>query len=529
MPATLHRRQARLSVIRAVQVALGRQQSIDGLCRAVRQELSHALDTTTFVVGLFDDVSGMVEVVHQTEAGAELPGGSFPLGHGFMSEVIRNQQPSLIRHWSVEGPRVQVQYATDTPGLPESTITVPLLVGDRATGVLSLQSYDIETYDEDDLLLVQAVAAHVAPALEVLQRGGSVQATRRASELEAIMASMTEGLLVLDPAGRIISLNPQAREIFGPIGAGIVLGQRLDREQWGNWPLGAQTVAEALAPVLDDLILGEARRDLEVDVYGDGRRVLSFDSAPIRDTAGHLAGGEVVFRDITTRRDVERLKDELLSIASHDLRTPATVLKGQAQLMQRALRRGIVDRDELNERADMMVEHADRLGHMLNLLLDLSRVEAGRLDLVREPVDLVNIVQRVVSTVQSLTTKHTITADAPRSLIGVWDGARLYQVLQNLLTNAVKYSPDGGTISVSVGGDTTAATVSVRDPGLGIPPEDLPHLFERFYRVSGTRKLEGSGLGLYISHGIIAGHGGRLWAESAGPRNGSVFTFSLPY
>ncbi|HET6315731.1 MAG TPA: ATP-binding protein, partial [Chloroflexota bacterium] len=166
---------------------------------------------------------------------------------------------------------------------------------------------------------------------------------------------------------------------------------------------------------------------------------------------------------------------------------------------------------------------------MLNLLLDLSRVEAGRLDLVREPVDLVNIVQRVVSTVQSLTTKHTITAEAPRSLIGVWDGARLYQVLQNLLTNAVKYSPDGGTISVSVGGDTTAATVSVRDPGLGIPPEDLPHLFERFYRVSGTRKLEGSGLGLYISHGIIAGHGGRLWAESAGPRNGSVFTFSLPY
>jgi len=529
VPATTYRRQARLSVIRAVQVALGHERSIPALCRAMRGELAHVLDTTGFLIGLYDEASQMVEVVHQTEAGAELPGGSFPLGHGFMSDVIRSREARLIRHWSVDGPRVQVQYATDTPGLPESTITVPLLIGDRAVGVLSLQSYDVDAYDEDDVLLVQAVAAHAAPALAELQRGGSVEAERRAIELEAVLSSMTEGLLVLDHEARIVSLNPPARTIFGPMGAGVVLGQRLDREQWGNWPLGAQAMAEALAPVLEALVRGEASRDVEVDVLSDGRKVLSFSSAPVRDAAGQFAGGVVVFRDVTTRRDVERLKDELLSIASHDLRTPATVLKGQAQLLQRFVRRGEIDPKQIAERADLMAEQADRLGRMLNVLLDLSRIEAGRLELVCEPVDLADLTRKVADTARALTTKHRIEVKAPPTLVGVWDGARLYQVLQNVLTNAIKYSPEGGTIEVTLDSDGLQATVAVRDPGLGIPAEDLPHLFERFYRVSGTRKLEGSGLGLYICHGIIAAHGGRLWAESPGLGSGSLFTFSLPY
>jgi len=523
------RRQARLSVMRAIQVALGHQRSIVSLCGALRRELAHVLDTTGFVVALFDEASQMVEVVYQMEDGAELPVGSFPLGSGFISDVIRTRQPRLIRHWSVEGPRVQVQYATETPGLPESTITVPLVVGDRTVGVLSLQSYAEAAYDEDDLLLVQGVAALAGPGLELLQRGGAVQATRRVSHLEAILASMTEGLLVLDRDGRIVSLNPPARASFGSMGDGVILGQRLDSQQWGKWPLGARALAEALSPVLDALVRGEARRDIEVEVHGEGQRVLSFSSAPVHDAAGQLAGGVVVFRDITTRRDVERLKDELLSIASHDLRTPTTVLKGQAQLMQRELRRGNLDSAKLGERVELIVSHADRLGRMLNLLLDLSCIEAGRLDLALQPTDLVDLARRAASGVQGLTTIHTLVVEAPPVVRGVWDAARLDQVLQNLLTNAVKYSPAGGPIVLRLEAEASCVTVSVRDSGLGIPVEDLPRLFERFYRVAGTRTLEGSGLGLFICHGIVAAHGGRLWADSAGTGQGSTFSFSLPY
>jgi two-component system sensor histidine kinase VicK len=111
----------------------------------------------------------------------------------------------------------------------------------------------------------------------------------------------------------------------------------------------------------------------------------------------------------------------------------------------------------------------------------------------------------------------------------MWDAARLDQVIQNLLTNAVKYSPEGGTIVLHLEAEAKGAIVSVSDQGLGIPREDLPRLFERFYRVEGTRTLEGSGLGLYICHGIVAAHGGRLWADSPGLGKGCTFTFSLPY
>src|ERR1700704_6487230 len=158
-------RQARLAVMQGVLQASAKPSDVEDLFGTLHRELGRILDTTGFLLGLFDEVSQMVEIVGQIEAGVALPGGSFPLGRGFLSEVIRTGEPRLIRHWSIDGPRVQVQYATRTPGLPEATITVPLLLGDRAIGVLSLHSYRPDAYDEDDLILVQALASQVEPSI----------------------------------------------------------------------------------------------------------------------------------------------------------------------------------------------------------------------------------------------------------------------------------------------------------------------------------------------------------------------------
>jgi two-component system, OmpR family, phosphate regulon sensor histidine kinase PhoR len=526
--AETNRRDARLTAMRSVFQAVARSKDLEHLFRLLHRELSRVLDTTGFLLGLYDEASQMVEVVGQIEAGVELPGGSFPLGHGFLSEVIRSRQPRHIRHWSVEGPPVRVQYATSTPGLPESTLTVPLAIGDRVLGVLSIQSYTPDAYDDDDLFDVSALAAQVARIIDAIRRGQAASAIRRVSKLEAVLASVSDGLLILDGAGRIVGLNPPARDMFGPVGDGIILGQPVDVELWGCWPLGARAVAEALAPVVEAIRRGEDCRDVEIELNSGGRRILSFSGTPVWDSPGQPAGGVVVVHDVTTQREVARQKDDLLSITSHDLRTPLTVLRGQAQLMQRSLRRNTATPEQLLSRVDLILDQTERLGNMLNRLLDLTKLEAGRLDLRLEPMDLVALIDGTIQSVQGLSSVHHIEVETPPRIVGEWDDGRLAQVLQNLITNAIKYSPQGGRIVVRARADGGQVTVSVQDDGLGIPTEDLPHLFERFYRAAGTRALEGSGLGLYICQGIISAHGGRIWVTSEGQGRGSTFSFTLP-
>ncbi|MDQ3702838.1 MAG: GAF domain-containing protein [Chloroflexota bacterium] len=208
------RLRARLAALSAVSQAASRALDLDQLFRAVYEGTSQALDVTGFILGLYDAASQTVEIVRQMDSGVALPGGSFPLGSGFTSEVIRTRRPRLIRHWSRDEPRVQVQYATDHRGLPESGITVPLLAGEQVVGVLSLQSYEAEAYDEDDLLMLQAIAGQTGAAIENLRHSQrrDAQLRRRVSELEIILASMADALVITDTAGpSSSSTRPPAR------------------------------------------------------------------------------------------------------------------------------------------------------------------------------------------------------------------------------------------------------------------------------------------------------------------------------
>jgi signal transduction histidine kinase len=531
--AVASNRTEHLPALCAILQATANAADVEDLFRTLYHELSQVLDTTIFLLGLYDDASQTITIVRQMHSGKELPGGSFPLGSGFTSQAILTRQPRLIRRWSDDGPPVQVQYATNQRGLPESGVTVPLLLGARATGVLSLQSYQPEAYDESDALMLQAIGSQVAVVIDRLRGAERVDAAfqRQITELETILASMADALLIVDAEGRIIRLNRAARQLLRPDSndnGGIILGQPLDREQWAQWPLGAQATAEALAPMVEAIRRGEALEDVEVEVHGTGRRVLSFTAAPLRDALGLPQGGVVVFRDVTGRREVERLKDEVLSIASHDLKGPVAIIKMQAQLLLRRLANGRSTPAMLVGGLTSVEREADRLVSLLDLLLNFSRLEAGRLELHRQPMDLVALTRAVMESVQVMSAGHQLLLEAPTCVEGEWDARRLEQVLHNLLSNAMKYSPEGGTVHVAVQPDAHSVTVRVRDEGIGLPAEELPCIFERFYRAEGARRLEGSGLGLYICQGIITEHDGRIWAESEGLGRGSTFCFSVP-
>jgi class 3 adenylate cyclase/PAS domain-containing protein len=315
-PGEGQRHRTPMAALEAISRGIAIAPDLNQLCRLVQGELATVLESSAFYLGLYNAESESVEVVMQFEAGVELPGGVVPIGSGLMGQVIRKREPRLIRRWSVEGPRVQVQYATGVPGLPESAITVPLLVGNRVVGVLGVQSVEPNAFDEDDMALLEAVGGLVAAGIESLRHSSKldVQLLQRISELEAILTNMAEGLLIVDDLGRVIRLNPAARHLLSvDENSSIIVGELLsDTELERGAASGDQAiraVANALRTLVSALQHAESVRDLEVEL-GESR-VLSFTSAPIQ-IAGRLAGGVIVFRDVTERHEIERLKDQML-------------------------------------------------------------------------------------------------------------------------------------------------------------------------------------------------------------------------
>lgn len=525
------RRATRLRALAGLARSLARPLEPRELFRLLYRETGNVLDATIFLFGLYHEESQTVEVVGQIDSGKELPAGSFPLGSGFTSDVIRSKQSRLIRRWSTEGPRIQVLFKAEAGDIkkPESGVTAPILWEDRVLGVLSAQSYAPEAYDEEDLRALEAIAAATVTALRArahaLESADELRA--RVAELETILASMADALVIVDDAERIVRLNPTARRLLRLEDHTLVLGRSLEREQWQRWPQEAREVAEALEPMIRVVREGSALSDVEVELPGTGRRILSFSGAPLRTAQGSAAGGVIVFRDVTERRALERLRDEILSVASHDLRTPITAIRGQAQVARRRLKEGGAT-PALDRTLATIEAQATRLGRLTSALLDLSLIELSRFRMERDRMDLVTLARGAIDIFAAMSDRHRVTLEAPEKVEGDWDRARLDQVLQNLLANAVKFSAEGGAVTLTISEDGDDVTACVKDEGVGIEPAELPRIFERFYRAEGARRLEGSGLGLYIGSEVVRAHGGRIWAESPGAGMGALFCFSLP-
>lgn len=339
-------------------------------------------------------------------------------------------------------------------------------------------------------------------------------ARERAEQLATIVTAANDAIVRTTPDGTIETWNPGAERLFGYAQAEI-LGQNL----WDILPSLQRDADRHL--LLQEL---KAGRPVYLDGEGnhaDGRQVaVSVGLMPHTGLLGELAAISAIIRDISERRALERLQQEFLAMTSHELRHPLTSIKGQAQLMRR--------RAAYSERAvDAIVEQTDRLGRLIDDLLLASLIEADRFEIRREPVDLVREVSQAVEQIQA--EEHPIQIETTASsFLVLGDRQRLGQVFANLLSNAAKYSPAGQEITVRIRTDDTAASVAVADRGVGIPPEDIPRLFSRFYRADGAaRRIQGLGLGLYITNRIIHAHDGSIEVKSQ-LGAGTTFTVTLP-
>ncbi|MCL6551877.1 MAG: cell wall metabolism sensor histidine kinase WalK [Firmicutes bacterium] len=330
------------------------------------------------------------------------------------------------------------------------------------------------------------------------------------TRLETILTSMSDGVVAVDRHGALLLVNRAAADLLAAgrgAGHGGQPGPRL-RAMLAEAATRGQPVTGELPPA-------------EV-----GDRLVEVHCAPLPGEGGP-GGAVAVLRDVTTLRRLERLRRELTANVSHELRTPLTSIKGFAETLL-----GGAMRDEATARRflEIIDKEADRLVKLVDDLLDLSRLEDKRISLQLGQVEVGTLVDETLARLRPLAGQRTIDVQAPpTAVVALADRDRLSQVLTNLLDNAIKFTPDGGRITVGWRCTNGEVEISVSDSGPGIPEADLPRIFERFYKADRARPAHpgGSGLGLAITKHIVEAHGGRIAVRSS-PGTGTTFTVTLP-
>jgi signal transduction histidine kinase len=251
---------------------------------------------------------------------------------------------------------------------------------------------------------------------------------------------------------------------------------------------------------------------------------VSLSAAPIRAAEGDLHGAVTTIADVTGIHAMQEQRDDMLRTISHDLRTPLTVVVAQAQMLERRPE----DREAVVRRAGTIRTSAGRMATMIEDLVDVVRLEAGHVRIEPRPVDLAAFARELRERLRGAVAVERLRLDLPERLPpALADPPRLERILVNLITNALKYSPPDAEAVLSAEERDGQVRISVRDRGVGIAADELPHLFERFYRTPAASRHEGLGLGLYITRLLVEAHGGRISAESE-PGRGSVFHVTLP-
>jgi signal transduction histidine kinase len=464
-------------------------------------------------------------------------------------------------------------------------MVIPLIARGRTLGTITFVGADGRSFEPDDLSVAEELARRCALAIanaqmlaaeEVARREAQVAAERtqrlqeitgqlsRSLQADDVLANIARSAadLLQAPVGAVFLLDPEGKTDDFALAAahGIEADRALRLRLPRTGSLAGRAIDAGQTLVVDDV---REDQGTALPALLTGQFTGSEIAAPITSSSGSL-GVVKVFSPTTRRFSLDdaalltalaaaaavaltnarlyleaqnaiRTRDEFLSAAAHDLKTPLTSVKGMAQFLRRYVGRTAMPGSErLVEGLARIDAAATKMSQQLDELLDLTRVQMGQqLELRTRPTDLVDLARRLVGEMQQSADRHAIRVEAEaESVVGTWDGVRLERVLENLLSNAIKYSPDGGDIVVSVGeverDGVRLARLSVSDHGLGVPAADLPAIFERFQRARNVEgRIGGTGIGLASARQIVEQHGGSISVTST-EGAGSTFTVLLP-
>ena len=410
---------------------------------------------------------------------------------------------------------------------------VPLLAAARSIGVLLVIATPGQRLTSDDQALLCELAGKLAAAIEHARQLNLARAEQERTR--ALVDASNDAIMLLDSQGCAIMINRRAKYFFGLAERDVIGRSATQLRAMFNLIFEDSAAFDAwLTPLLAS---SEERAVIDLKVLRAEPRLLQCFTAPVLDHQERLLGRLLVFRDITREREVERMKNEFISLVSHELRTPLTSIRGALQLVLGRPQSGGSPPESIlpprtRELLTVSLKNSERLIRLINDILDISKIEQGRIQLQRVALDPGELCHAAAQEVAAFAAGRNIRIEVmvPARLPPVSaDRDRALQVLANLLSNAIKFSEAGQRVEVTAAAVAGAVCFSVRDYGRGIAPEHHQRIFEKFQQLdsSATRDVGGTGLGLAICKALVEEHGGQIWLDSA-PGQGSTFAFTLP-
>lgn len=516
------RRTFELNALRQVSRFVGDIAELQTTLNELVSAIAEILNAEKTLFMLYDSASEML-VAQQPSFGLsqeEVYAARLPRGEGISWEAFSSGKPVLVND-AARDPRTAKQLVAAHS--TRSLLTVPLKVNNQTIGVIHvINKRDGASFSQRDSDLLELLAGEAALILELAHAHRAMNQER--GTLEAILHSMRGGVVVTDPQGHVILVNHDAERIL-EVEESRIHGRHLDR-----------IVAD---PVLCGLFarIGRGGREFtdEVTFGAPGETTLRVDSCPVLDDKRQPLGQVTILSDITDLKNLDRLKTEFIATVSHELRTPLTSIKAYAATLLRA---NSLDHETRQEFLNVINDQCDRLTGLINDLLDIGHLEKGEPIKVNYTiVNLEALVERVVKSEGLWMVKGDTTPQGHRFHVDVSEAARtlgaderlMERVLANLVSNAVKYSPNGGVVTISSRLEDASIILSVQDEGTGIPAHRQGAIFNKFYQLDGrkTRRRGGSGLGLYLVKHLVEAMRGEIWVESR-VGLGATFFVKLP-
>ena len=512
----LQQKMYQIQVLQEINERIGYSLDTSKIIEIVTGSIGYLLKYETVSFMLYSDPKNIIFKCHVHES----------VNHTFISEVKEKMKAATATicnqdiGWDKIDERMSGAILDDSLDVQvESYLNIPVIIEGQLLGLINISSSIPGQFGKDQSGVVFTITNQAAIAVSQLQ----TVLENEKGKLAGIISAMADGVFMVDLDYQLIISNPSVVDLLQlPVGKEVTIFSIVD----------ALAGKVDLRTKIDEVTAKNIPITVKEIVLHD--KVMDITLSPVRDNNGMHRGVAIILHDVTSEKSLEKLRQEFTAMMVHELRAPLTAVRWSSESLIKTLSdaKAQTDTVKIKDSIGAIDQAAGNMLELVNDLLDVAKIEAGKFDLNLQEYEIVGLIRELIKTFepQAVAKRLTLSYVGPEKQMAKFDRVRISQVMNNLFSNAIKYTDSGKIeVNLSIERDEDRLVISIKDSGIGVSREDLSVLFSKFKQLrSFDTARKGTGLGLVVSKGIVEAHGGQIWAESAGENLGSTFSFSLP-